>query len=92
VSRLIDRESAKLASCGDALRHNAELMLQQKEQTVARIASELEALSPLSTLARGYCVATGVDGQVIRQAAQLQPDDELSIRWPDGSRTCRVVS
>ncbi len=46
--------------------------------------THLEAVSPLSTLARGYSVTTAADGKVLKQAKQVRTGDTLTTRLADG--------
>lgn len=46
--------------------------------------THLEAVSPLSTLARGYSVTTAADGNVLKQAKQVKTGDTLTTRLADG--------
>ena len=47
-------------------------------------ATHLEAVSPLSTLARGYSVSTTAEGKLVKQAKQLKVGDTLTTRLSDG--------
>ncbi len=46
--------------------------------------THLEAVSPLSTLARGYSVTTAADGNVLKQAKHVKTGDTLTTRLADG--------
>ncbi|WP_337013986.1 exodeoxyribonuclease VII large subunit [Leclercia sp. AS011] len=46
--------------------------------------THLEAVSPLSTLARGYSVTTATDGKVLKQTKQVKAGDMLTTRLSDG--------
>lgn len=46
--------------------------------------THLEAVSPLSTLARGYSVTTATDGKVLKQTKQVSTGDVLTTRLSDG--------
>ena len=47
--------------------------------------SQLSALSPLTTLSRGYAIATSLPGgSVLMDAAQVSPGEELAIRLARG--------
>ncbi|WP_312212686.1 exodeoxyribonuclease VII large subunit [Pseudescherichia sp.] len=46
--------------------------------------THLEAVSPLSTLARGYSVTTATDGNVLKQTKQVKAGDLLTTRLVDG--------
>ena len=46
--------------------------------------THLEAVSPLSTLARGYSVTSAADGTVLKQVKQVKTGDTLTTRLGDG--------
>ncbi|MCL2057476.1 MAG: exodeoxyribonuclease VII large subunit [Oscillospiraceae bacterium] len=59
---------------------------------VALLSARLDALSPLSTLARGYAVATGVPGgETIKSIADVVVGQHIAVRVRDGALECRVV-
>jgi exodeoxyribonuclease VII large subunit len=67
-------------------------LLERKRQQLDRAAVQLEALSPLAVLARGYSIATSwPEGRVVRSARQVQRDDRLRVRLHEGSLDCRVT-
>lgn len=53
--------------------------------------AQLRALSPLSTLERGYAVLTRADGAVLRSAGQVAAGDRLIARLADGAVGVAVV-
>ena len=46
--------------------------------------THLEAVSPLSTLARGYSVTTATDGNVLKKVKQVKAGEMLTTRLEDG--------
>ena len=66
-------------------------MLRPAEATLARLAASLDALSPLSVLARGYAIARDARGSVLKDAAALAPGDEVSVLLGDGSFDATVT-
>ena len=58
--------------------------LSQKRQNTASIAGKLQALNPLSILARGYATVSR-DGMTITSVNQINDNDTLDIRMADGS-------
>ncbi|WAH51911.1 exodeoxyribonuclease VII large subunit [Pseudescherichia vulneris] len=79
--------------------HRAQNRVQQLEYRLAQLMSarlsatrerfgntvtHLEAVSPLSTLARGYSVTTATDGNVLKQTKQVKAGDMLTTRLADG--------
>ena len=62
----------------------------QREQ-LRGLNGRLEAVSPLSTLARGYAIVRREkDGQVVRSVNEVQPGDGLRIRVSDGEFAATV--
>ena len=53
----------------------------------------MQAISPLATLERGYSIAFRTEnGELVRDAAQVAPGDELEIRLARGRITANVTS
>lgn len=59
-------------------------------QHLAGVVRELQAVSPLAVLGRGYAIVQDSSGQVIRQAQQAKPDQQLSVRLGKGELRVRV--
>ncbi|HUP02055.1 MAG TPA: exodeoxyribonuclease VII large subunit [Gemmatimonadota bacterium] len=57
----------------------------------AHLLERLQAVSPLAILERGYAVVTGPDGRALRDAAGLEPGDELAIRLARGRVAAEVT-
>ena len=50
----------------------------------ANIISKLDSLSPLKTLSRGYTI-TQKDGKILKQASDLNKNDNIEIKFIDGA-------
>ena len=59
---------------------------------VARLAATTTALSPLSVLARGYAVAHGPGGEVLRDPTQVRPGDAIDVRLSGGTVRAEVLA
>lgn len=57
---------------------------------ISRLAAQLQALSPIQVLARGYALATGADGRLIRRVSNTEPGANLTVRLVDGSLVTEV--
>jgi exodeoxyribonuclease VII large subunit len=55
-----------------------------------RLGGRLEALSPLSTLERGYAVPMDAEGSVLRRLEMFEPGDAFRLRVVDGEVAARV--
>jgi exodeoxyribonuclease VII large subunit len=57
---------------------------------VERFAAEINALSPVRILERGYALVFDSQGSLVKDAAQLAPGQEVSARLAHGSFTAEV--
>ncbi|WP_312310405.1 exodeoxyribonuclease VII large subunit [Atlantibacter sp.] len=79
--------------------HRAQTRIQQLEYRLSQVITarlggtkqrfgtaiaQLEAVSPLATLARGYSVTTATDGKVLKKTRQVKAGDMLATRVEDG--------
>jgi exodeoxyribonuclease VII large subunit len=65
--------------------------VRRRQDRLARVAGKLEALSPLSALARGYAVALDEKGKVLRCVDDFETNDAFTLRVTDGRIRSRVV-
>ena len=68
-----------------------ERALREKKQTLARIGAKMEALNPLSVLARGYAAVGKESGEAVTRADQIGAGDLLRIQFSDGSVLAQVT-
>ena len=54
-------------------------------------AAQLDTLSPLATLARGYSICKDSGGNTITDAAQVDTGEEVHLRLSRGQLACRVL-
>lgn len=54
------------------------------------IINKLDAMSPLKTLARGYCISQK-EGNIIRKIADLNKDDEITLIFVDGQKNAKIL-
>ncbi|MBY4839316.1 exodeoxyribonuclease VII large subunit [Pantoea sp. DY-5] len=66
------------------LRQGMEKQLNHNRQRFGTLAAQLEGVSPLATLARGFSVTTDTQGQVVKKTQQLSKGDLLRTRLDDG--------
>ena len=59
--------------------------LTQKQHCCGVLAAKLDALSPLTVLARGYSVTENTDGKIIRSIADVRWGDEIVTQVGDGN-------
>ena len=65
-------------------------LYKDKKNYAINMIAKLDALSPLKTLTRGYSIV-GLNGKVIKSVKQLQKDDEVDIRFYDGTAKAKLI-
>ncbi|HEX6667950.1 MAG TPA: exodeoxyribonuclease VII large subunit, partial [Gemmatimonadales bacterium] len=63
----------RLARTGDRLQGAMEAVLRRERHRADRLAAQLDALSPLRILDRGYAVPVDPDGRVLKRRADFRP-------------------
>ena len=64
--------------------------LERGRLQLAAQSGRLNALSPLAVLERGYAIAHGADGGVLKEADDASAGDEITVRLGRGELDCRV--
>ncbi len=68
-----------------ALNQGCRIILEKKRQRLESLAKHLQAVSPLAILARGYSVVRKwPEGDIVRKALDLSPNDEIEILLSQG--------
>ncbi|MBC3946048.1 exodeoxyribonuclease VII large subunit [Erwinia persicina] len=80
----IQRAGQQLQQWQYRLQQAMQQQLNSNKQRFGNLAAQLEGVSPLATLARGFSVTTAADGQVVKKTQQLHPGDTLKTRLDDG--------
>ena len=89
-SASIDNRRISLDYSRDRLCAAQERILSDKKQEFVRLASSLDAMSPLRVLARGYAVAEDEAGSTVKTVEQLHSGERLRLYFADGKADCRV--
>jgi exodeoxyribonuclease VII large subunit len=64
----------------------------QKQAQFKHTIEQLNLVSPLATIARGYSVIKNKTGNVVTSKSQIKVDDELTIQLADGVALTKVTS
>ena len=80
----IYRAQTRIQQLEFRLAENIRSRLSTTRERFGNAVTHLEAVSPLSTLARGYSVTTATDGKVLKQTKQVKAGDVLTTRLSDG--------
>lgn len=88
----IQNTERKLAEIDSRIDHAMQLRLNSVRQKLSVMVAELQAVSPLKTLERGYAVIQDKStGQLVRSIETLQKGQEISGRVADGKFEARVT-
>lgn len=105
VERRLDSLAARLASglslrtslAGERLERTADRLscaiaeaIERPGHRLDRAAAQLDALSPLRVLGRGYAMPTSPDGRVLKRRAAFLPGELFDLRVSDGRISARV--
>jgi len=66
-------------------------LLRERRATLAGVARQLEAVSPLAVLARGYVLVTDSAQKPVTASAQVEDGQELDLRFGDGARKVKAL-
>lgn len=87
---VILRRREQLSPLSHRLETAIQRVLESRGQEQARLCGQLEALSPLAVLGRGYTLVRGADGRLIPRAAALAVGDTVTVQFSDGAAEARV--
>lgn len=65
-------------------------VLGKKQQSLAVLASSLDAMSPLKVLGRGYAMVQNENGTIVKSIGDVTPGDGVQVTLGDGQLQCRV--
>jgi exodeoxyribonuclease VII large subunit len=85
-----ERMHQQLEQMQARLKLATQIQQDKRKQLVGALAEQLEALSPLGVLARGYSLTQKTDGQVVRDVADVSVGEELTTRLSRGQLLVRV--
>jgi len=80
----------RLARTADRLQGAVEGLLRRQRHRADRLGAQLDALSPLRILDRGYAVPVDPDGNVLKRRADFRPGAPFRLRVADGDVGARV--
>lgn len=74
----------------DQLHADGSRIAKDRRQQIARLAAQLDALSPLRVLERGYAIAFDDEDRAIKRASEVSAGDAIRIRLHEGTLRARV--
>ncbi|MDR5866752.1 exodeoxyribonuclease VII large subunit [Halomonas koreensis] len=88
--RLVEAE-ARLARARQRLQQAMPRELTRHRERLAAVSRELQAVSPLAVLGRGYAILENDAGRVVRRAADTRPGERLAARLGEGRLALEVL-
>ena len=89
---MISIRRQELEALTDRARQRLRGDLHRARDQIIHLQAQVRALSPLSTLERGYAVVQHVDGRVVMDRADVDADELLRVRVARGDFGVRTVS
>jgi len=89
--RALERKRERIAVLKNRLDQRTVIGLSERRQRLRLAAARLHALSPLSTLARGYSILLDERGFSVSQSGQVKPGDELEAVLANGRLRLSVL-
>lgn len=84
AARRVHLADQRLAAAAHRMDAACGSRFERARASAERSAASLDALSPLRVLARGYSVATGEQGRVLRKVTDFKPGMDFTLRVTDG--------
>ena len=88
---LIEQRAADVAQLRDRAVRSLEHRVRRADDDLRHTVARLRALSPKSTLQRGYAIVQRADGHVVRAADEVKTDDLLRVRLAEGELSATVT-
>ena len=82
---------ARLDAAGARMSDPVRRRIRHESARLAELAAAMDALSPLSTLARGYAVPLDGEGRLLRGVGDFTPGRDFGLRVVDGHVPCAVT-
>ena len=81
----------KLEIISSALRNEIKVNLEKKKKRFSLELSTLQAVSPLSVLARGYSIISDEEGRIVRSSKNLSLNQKIKARFGEGQIIAKVT-
>nr|MBA2354567.1 hypothetical protein [Acidobacteriota bacterium] len=82
--RRVDHHISRIGAAMTSASHD-------RDRHLSMLSAQLDALSPLRTLARGYAICWDASHtRLVRSVAAVMPGDRIHVQLPDGELQCAV--
>ncbi|MGO3277680.1 exodeoxyribonuclease VII large subunit, partial [Halomonas sp.] len=90
MTRLHRAEKERVSQLQRRLGTAMQRQLESRQARLTSAARELNAVSPLAVLGRGYAITQDEQGQVVRRASDTQPGQKLTVKLAEGRLNVEV--
>ena len=90
--RKIDSLKTSFSYHEKKLRDMPDILLERRRGKLQSLSGQLDALSPLRVLARGFSVVTDAQNKIITDSADLQTGDAVTLRFAQGTAQAQITS
>ncbi len=87
----IVKQQTSLLQLQSRLEDSTHRLLQSKQQQFVQQIEQLQLVSPLATIARGYSISRDKHGNIMKSSKAVSINDEVSIQLSDGIIEARVT-
>jgi exodeoxyribonuclease VII large subunit len=84
MRRRLTAADTRMGRAADGMRRRVIRSTERRRATLTALAGQIEALSPLATLARGFAVPRGADGRTLTSARDFVLGDSFDLLIKDG--------
>ena len=84
-ARKLSQQRTQLTALSQRLSHSGRRHLDQRQKQLVSLSRNLNAVSPLAVLGRGFSISLTDSSQVVRQTADVAPGQTIVTRLADGT-------
>ena len=90
LERVLQNRQLELDRITDKIVGSVNQRLQSGQNSLARLAAQIDAMSPLKVMARGFSVVSKA-GKFVSNASRLNVGDNINVKFCDGNIDCLVT-
>jgi exodeoxyribonuclease VII large subunit len=91
-ARQLSDSKVALSQLADRLIRATRETLNRRRERLDHTGQTLHVVSPLATLGRGYAIVQQENGDIVRQAENVQPGEKITARVANGQLQANVIS
>ena len=88
---LFDEKRLQLITLTDEISTTMSAKIQELKLKLSTLAASLNALSPLAVLSRGYSVVYDNEGHIVKNADELNVNDQITVKMANGKIFANVI-